>query len=174
MTGFFFFVFTDRLPGTSGAVEAGADGSLPVTHWISPISTSSLFGLCVSSTSPATSGPDEVGPSTAGLEASLVGGQSSSMSMSGSKGWHQLSAHKRNWCKLPTKPAEKQEEKISLFPWRCHQTDLWKATGWAFQVVLQVNQSKLCLLIYSQTDALRSDLMVGLLSPRKQDMNTIV
>lgn len=165
---------------------AGADGSLPVIHWISIISASSLLGLFVSSTSPATSRPDEVGLSTAGLEASLVGGQSSSMSMSASKGWHQLSAHKWNWC-LTTKatafdPAGKQEAKISLifvligyeslFRWWCYQTDLWKATSRALQVVLQVN-SLLLLLSYCQRDAPRWNLMAGLLSPREQVINAV-
>lgn len=81
------------LPGIFGAVVAGEDGSLSVTHLISLISTS-LFGLCVGFTCSSTSGTDGVGPSTAGLKASLVGGQSSSTSMSASKGWHQLSVQK--------------------------------------------------------------------------------
>lgn len=89
-----FFYFMHCLPGISGDVVAGEDGSLSVTHWIS-LNSTSLFGLCVGFTCSSTSETDEVvGPSTAGLEASLVGGRSSSTSMSTSKGWHQLSVQK--------------------------------------------------------------------------------
>lgn len=97
---FYCSLFTLCLPVTSGAGVEGADGSAlfcgTMASWISTSSSSSLSGLCVSSTSPAASFSKELGYSAAGLEGLSIGSRSPSMSMSVSKGSHQLSAHKRN------------------------------------------------------------------------------